>query len=283
MPDFIKRAGRSCMLGYEVLIEQARLREMPLTKIRGILREYLQILILKEIYNTKEGKDLCFTGGTYLRLAHNLKRFSEDLDFNSAFINKKTFESLAGRIRTEFARRNIEMRIRFGHRERLLLADLIFPSVEAAFGVSSKFSKKEGLVIKLETHCTGKKIIKETEVLSGFGETYPCICTAKGILFADKIDALLKKNRARHLYDIIFMLTRKFPVDGRRLKILGITGAPGQVILERVNNISKTELKKQAEALRPFLFEEKDADLIVNAHLLLPSILEKSKSSGSVF
>ncbi|MBI2252835.1 MAG: nucleotidyl transferase AbiEii/AbiGii toxin family protein, partial [Armatimonadetes bacterium] len=74
------------MLTYDALINQAKIRGVPFTKIRGILREYLQVLILKELYKTEEGKKLFFTGGTYLRLVHNLKRFSEDLDFNTEII-----------------------------------------------------------------------------------------------------------------------------------------------------------------------------------------------------
>ena len=56
------------MLTYETLLEQAKLRNMPANKIRGVLREYLQILILKERYRGESGRKLCFTGGTYLRI-----------------------------------------------------------------------------------------------------------------------------------------------------------------------------------------------------------------------
>src|SRR4030042_337742 len=96
------------MLTYDSLIEQAKAREMPLTKIRGILREYIQIVILKELYRTESGRKLYFTGGTYLRLAHNIKRFSEDLDFNTAALTRKEFETVAGSVNTEQKRMNLE-------------------------------------------------------------------------------------------------------------------------------------------------------------------------------
>ena len=66
------------MLSYEALIERAKLRDMPSDKMRGVLREYLQILILKEIQRKSPIRRLCFTGGSYLRLVHNIRRFSED-------------------------------------------------------------------------------------------------------------------------------------------------------------------------------------------------------------
>ncbi|MGD2279216.1 MAG: nucleotidyl transferase AbiEii/AbiGii toxin family protein, partial [Candidatus Omnitrophota bacterium] len=199
------------MLTYEALIEQAKAREMPVTKIRGILREYLQFLILKELYNNKYGKKLYFTGGTYLRVVHNIKRFSEDLDFNTDKITKKEFELLLETIKNELKRTGIECKVRFSHRGRIYISSLIFPAIEELYKAKSKYSRKEGIVIKVETNNPKWKIKRETPVISGFGEIYPIICTEIGALFADKIDALLKKNRGRHLYDLIFMLSNKYP------------------------------------------------------------------------
>jgi len=54
------------------------------------LRESLQILILKVIYDRGFFKNLSFVGGTALRILYDLKRFSEDLDFS--LIQKKGFD-----------------------------------------------------------------------------------------------------------------------------------------------------------------------------------------------
>ena len=110
---------------------------------------------------------------------------------------------------------------------------------------------------------------------AGFGQLFPVVCTERGALFADKIDALVKKNRARHLFDIMFMLSNKYPIAANILKALGITKPPLDVILKRVEGFSKAELKKQAEQLQPFLFEEGDAELIVNAHAVIPQLIER--------
>jgi predicted nucleotidyltransferase component of viral defense system len=97
-------------------------------------------------------------------------------------------------------------------------------------------------------------------------------------LFADKIDALVKKNRGRHLYDIIFMLSNKYPIDRKVLKALGIKEDPLDLINKRVKGFARSELKRQAEVLRPFLFDEKEADLIINAHDTIPLLLKKYAS-----
>jgi len=265
------------MLIYESLIEQAKVRNMPVTKMRGILREYLQILILKELYKTKEGKNFCFTGGTYLRLLHNLKRFSEDLDFNTTGVRKEDFENLLRKMKKELKRTGLQCEVEFDHWGNVFVSKLIFSEIEKEYNVISKHSKKAGIIIKLETNNPKWSIRSETQVISGFGEIYPCVCTDKGILFADKIDALNKKSRARHIYDIIFMLSNKYPIDLKMLKRLGIKQTPLESILDGIQTFSEKELKKQAEILRPFLFDESEADLIVNAHQILPQLLEKYK------
>ena len=265
------------MLTYESLIEQAKSRGMPSTKIRGILREYLQTLILKELYRTEAGKKLYFTGGTYLRLVRSTKRFSEDLDFNTNKTTKEEFESLLEKVKRELKRIGLKSNIVFAHWGNVYVSKLIFPDVERMYSVISKYSKKKGIMIKVETNNPKWEIKNGTQVISGFGEFYPCICTDRSVLFADKIDALIKKNRGRHLYDIIFMLSNRFHVSKNILRALGIEKDPLEVISDKVKSLSKEELKKQAEVLRPFLFEESEADLIANAHNIIPPLIEQYK------
>ncbi len=263
------------MLTYEALIEQAKLRNMPANKERGILREYLQILLLKQLFRTETSRVLCFTGGTYLRLVHNLKRFSEDLDFNSNRINPSEFSGLCKGLAVELKRLGLKSELTFAHWDRILVARFNFPDVASFYGITSKYSSKKGILIKFEVNLPKWKIQTETEVISGYGETYPCVCTEKSQLFADKIDALVKKGMARHLYDIIFMLSNKYSVNTKLLRYFGHKGSPFEIILDCVNNFSSGSLKKKAETIRPFLFDEHDADLIVNAPTIVRKLIQK--------
>ena len=96
----------------------------------------------------------------------------------------------------------------------------------------------------------------------------------KGALFADKIDALLKKTRARHLFDILFMLSQKYPIDMKVLRSVGVKESPLEVIMHRVDGFSNAELKLQADNLRPFLFDENEAEMIVNAKTIIRQLIE---------
>ncbi len=263
------------MITYETLMNEAKQRGMPGNKTRGVLREYLQVLILKELYRMEAGRNFFFTGGTYLRLAHRTKRFSEDLDFNAAKLTKAEFEGVLKKIVSALKKEGMGSRLEFGHWQNLWVARIVFPDIESFYGVVSKYSKKEGIVIKVEVNRPNWKIKPETLVVSGFGQMYPVVCTQKGALFADKIDALIKKNRPRHLFDIIFMLTQKYPMDKQVLKALGIKEPPLEAILKRVQSFSQAELKHQAETLRPFLFDENEAQLLVNAKTIVPQLVKQ--------
>jgi predicted nucleotidyltransferase component of viral defense system len=266
------------MLSFDSLKEQARIRGMPATKMRGVLREYLQVLILKAIYGGKLAQQLYFTGGTYLRMVHNLKRFSEDLDFNAKSISVKTFESSVKGLKVELGRVNVMCNVEFDHWNSLMVAKIIFPDIEDRYAIESKHKKKKGITIKIEAYRPKWKLTGETEVISGYGETYPCLCTDRTTLFADKIDAFLKKGMARHLYDIIFMFTQRFGVNRSVAGKLGICGDPLEALASYVQSCPKRDLRKKAEALRPFLFEEGEADLVANAQLIIPKLIEKYRT-----
>jgi len=265
------------MLSFDALIEQARLRGMPATKMRGILREYLQMLMLKTIYGGELGKKLYFTGGTYLRMVHDLKRFSEDMDFNARHLKTNTFETHMNRVKVELLRIGIECKIQYGHWNGLLVAKFLFPGIESHYGIVSKYTAKMGIAIKFEVYSPKWKLEGEPEVISGFGVTFPCVCTKKTAFFADKIDAFIKKEMGRHLYDIIFMLTQRFGVNRAVAKVFGISGDPLTALESCVQKCPKNVLRKKAEALRPFLFEEGEANLVANAHLIIPKLIQKYK------
>jgi len=263
------------MLSYEALMAEANQRNMPAGKIRGILREYLQVLILKAFYKHPESKKMYFTGGTALRLIHLTKRFSEDLDFNIAKLNKGEFEQLLTRVSDDLKKEGFAAAVSFFHRDKFLIAEIVFPDVEKQYAIESKYTKLKGIMIKVEAYAPKWKIHSETHLISGFGQMCPVVCTQKGASFANKIDALIHKNRARHLFDIMFMLSQHYPIDKNVFKKLCVQGPPMVAILNRVDGFSLQELKKQAEQLRPFLFDESEADLIVNAHTIIPELVKR--------
>jgi len=65
----------------EIAERQARDLKIDVTQV---VREFWEVLILKGLFDSPEGKFLIFKGGTALRLVYGSPRFSEDLDFSLA-------------------------------------------------------------------------------------------------------------------------------------------------------------------------------------------------------
>ena len=62
---------------------------------RFILREYLQYKLLQILFDSEYANELCFLGGTCLRIVHGNTRFSEDLDFDNFTIAEDTFAKVS--------------------------------------------------------------------------------------------------------------------------------------------------------------------------------------------
>lgn len=73
-------------------------RELRIDVIQ-VVREFWEIIILKGLFDSPEGKFLIFKGGTVLRLVYSSPRFSEDLDFSLISDRlKEKFNSLVKKI-----------------------------------------------------------------------------------------------------------------------------------------------------------------------------------------
>jgi len=265
------------MLSSESLIQEARERGMPGVKMRGILREYLQVLLLTELYGLKGGSRLHFTGGTSLRLVENLGRFSEDLDFNTWNTGKETFEGMIRGTIKGMERRGFTVGAGFEHRGHLSVARLSFPGLEKYYGIDPVRARAGGLMIKMETNRPVWKRDAEPKIVAGFGETVPAPCTPLPVLMADKIDAIIRKNMGRHLYDLAVLLGRKISVDTLVWRKLGGEGDPLNHLLERIKDLPAAELKRMAESLRPFLFDEREAKLVSDAGVIFPELVRQAR------
>ena len=62
-------------------IAENRAKNLKIT-VTQVVREFWEIVILKGLFDSPQGKFLIFKGGTALRLVYGSPRFSEDLDFS---------------------------------------------------------------------------------------------------------------------------------------------------------------------------------------------------------
>ncbi|MFH1553036.1 MAG: nucleotidyl transferase AbiEii/AbiGii toxin family protein [Candidatus Omnitrophota bacterium] len=261
------------MLGLEYLLEEAKSNGLPILKKRGILREYLQIIILSSIYRHNLGKFMFFTGGTAMRFFYNMPRFSEDLDFDTPGLSFKDFRELVEHVGKGLLKEGFFAEISAEKRGNLYVAELHFKDLMKSYGITDR--RGLDLMIKIEVYKPAWDLQSESGVLSLYGYNFSSILLEKGCLFSEKLYALFNRRRGRDIYDTLFMLKKKFPLNEGVLAANKIKGAAKEIILNHLKSLSEKELKFLADQVKPFLFKEDDVELVLNAAAYAERFLEE--------
>lgn len=77
-----------------------------------LLREYLQHNILQILFTSDYASRFVFIGGTCLRIMHQNRRFSEDLDFDNFGISEQDFTQVSGIIKSGLEKLGYQVEIR---------------------------------------------------------------------------------------------------------------------------------------------------------------------------
>ncbi|HDP70372.1 MAG TPA: hypothetical protein ENN38_06155 [Actinobacteria bacterium] len=223
------------------MVEQMRSENPNVTSedLVNIVREYLQIIILKSIYQSKFGRDISFMSGTCLRICYDLKRYSEDLDFS---LDRKTaeynFQSLNQLIQGDFSLRNIKVDLNISEDKTVQKAFIKVIDLLEPLGLSR--IKNQRLHIKIEVDTNPVDIKhggRETFFVSKYNEVFPILKHDLETLFAGKVLAILCRpyRKGRDFYDLIWYLNREAKVNFSYLnESLKIAGYPENFSNERV-------------------------------------------------
>ncbi|MBE0432273.1 nucleotidyl transferase AbiEii/AbiGii toxin family protein [candidate division WOR-3 bacterium] len=173
------------------------------------LREFLQILILREIYERKYFQHLSFVGGTALRFLYGLRRFSEDLDFSVFSRPGYDFDKLATDLRRGMGYHGFDVDVKTDDLKTVQNIDLKFINLLVTYGLSRIKSQK--LYIRMEIDTNPPRGWK-TEV-SAINRTFIFTVTHFDLnsLFALKVHACFyrKYTKGRDFYDLIWYLGKK--------------------------------------------------------------------------
>ncbi|MEK7172114.1 MAG: nucleotidyl transferase AbiEii/AbiGii toxin family protein [Patescibacteria group bacterium] len=203
------------------LISEAKARNFTDQQLLNIIREYLQVLILKAIYQSKYGKKLSFVGGTCLRICYNLKRYSEDLDFAlDRKMPKYSFAELNEIIAGFLKHTDFEVDLHVQEETVVQKSFIRISKILHFFGLSPLKSQKLHVKLEIDTnpvHVTDKEI--ETFFVTKFDENFPILKHTDDTLFSGKICAALNRvyTKGRDFYDIMWYLNRRTKINFRYL------------------------------------------------------------------
>lgn len=175
--------------------------------IERIVREYWEMIILREISQSKIGDFLIFAGETALRLAFDSPRFSDDLDF---YLKKKLPFSL---FKSEITR--------IAKKEKLEISDLY----NKFFTFLAEFKIKEDFLplafrTKIEVR---KKLLKEgveIRLLTSPTVNFQVLFSTLNLKAIEKLKlkALRERKEPRDLFDLWF-ISQKLKIPFKRPKI----------------------------------------------------------------
>jgi len=242
------------------------------------LREFLQVLILRIIYNKGYFGNLSFVGGTALRFLYDLKRFSEDLDFS--LIEKKNyiFNKLSGDLYRELENYGFKLDINKKDSKIVQTIDLKFKNILHELNLSPIKSHK--ILIRLEIDTNPPK--GWTTQVTLINKTYIFTVTHFDLssLYALKLHACFyrKYTKGRDFYDLIWYLSKKSEPNYLLLNN-AIKQTEKSVVKINKNNfkdflctkIEKIDFKKVKRDVERFL-EDKNELRLFDKNLILNTI-----------
>ena len=203
---------------------------------RNALREYLQHVLLRGLFDARLLGELVFHGGTALRILHDLARFSEDLDFHTR-ADAEPFDlvdHLDG-VRSKIASSGYRVQTKARGEGNVQSCTFRFPELLYECDLSSR--PEEKLRVKLEV---------DRNPPPGFGTArsavdrfFPFVVVHqdRSTFLAGKLHALLQRpfTKGRDFYDLAFYL-RRWPDVIPNLEYLNAalrqTGYEGEVATE---------------------------------------------------
>jgi Domain of unknown function (DUF1814). len=227
-----------------------------------ILKEYLQLMILDYLSSTPYLQKISFIGGTNLRLAKGIDRFSEDLYFDcKEFSNEEFIEMTDGIIQyLERSGFRLEARDKDNPKLTAFRRNIHFPELLFDLGLSGH--KEERFLIKIESRDQGIEYKPVITNIKGCGFFFPFLVPSDGVLCSMKIAAMSARSKGRDFYDLMFLLSQTKPDYDFLQKRCGISNL--QEFKNATNKLLETvDLSKKRKDFEHLLFNKANSAKIL--------------------
>lgn len=239
---------------------------------RNILREYLQHLVLRIMFEQGVYRQIVFHGGTALRILHKLDRFSEDLDFHTLQPELDLdYQQLERKLHTSLNRQGYTLSPKSSLNGTVKTIWLNFENLLAESAMAVHPSEKLRVKVDIDSHPPLGFTIEASTVNMYF----PIALQHHDLssFLAGKLHAVFQRKYAkgRDYYDLFYYLGRwvdiepNLPYLNNALQQTGWTGAQlnavnwKSMLLEHLGTIDFAELQKD---LQPFVEMPADISLI---------------------
>jgi len=236
----------------------------------NLLREYLQYKILEAIYDSPQGAELSFMGGTCIHIIHGNPRFSEDLDFDNLGLSREAFEGLSQSVFMALEREGytVELKTTMGNafRARYRFENILFES-----GLTGHRGEK--LLIQVDTEPQHFPHAPEPFILNKFDVFLRINAVPVDILLAQKLLCIFTRKRAmgRDFFDAVYL----FGKTGPNLKYLEQKleiESMAELKVKLLSRCEELDFELLAKDVEPFIFDKKDVKKV----RLFPEFVESA-------
>ena len=220
-----------------------------------LLREYLQYRILEIIFTSPFAEKLVFLGGTCLRIVHDNRRFSEDLNFDNLGLTKPEFARVGELVQRELAREgytvSADMAGISAFRCRVRLPGLLFQH-----GLTGH--KEQTVLIQLDTEPQRYDYEPETHFLSRWDVRQDIRCCPLPLLLAQKCHAIMdrKRSKGRDFFDVAFLLGLNVEPDMRYVEQKMHLATTKKLAEALIEHCAKLDMEAMAVDVEKFLFDK---------------------------
>ncbi|MEK6715287.1 MAG: nucleotidyl transferase AbiEii/AbiGii toxin family protein [Candidatus Omnitrophota bacterium] len=214
------------------------------------VREYLQAYFLYVVYKTKFYQNLVFTGGTALRFVHQIRRFSEDIDFSLSNRAKNyDFNPMISQIQQEFNLAGYDLNIKHNSERTVHSALLKFSGILYETGLSPL--KDQKIIIKIEIDTNPPRGGVETNSVYKSTFMFYALHYDLPSLLAGKVHALLCREytKGRDWYDLMWYLAKFKGIEPNYIMLNNAMAQTQKNFITLNTQNWKTEIKKVVEAL----------------------------------
>lgn len=243
---------------------------------KNILREFLQVLILKLLYSSKYNTSVVFMGGTCLRICYDIPRFSEDLDFN--LVSKSLdFSALLGYLKDELNKYRFKVDIK-GKDEKIVYKGFLRFS-DVLYKLNLSPLKNQKLTIKFEIDSNPQKnYSNEINIVSKFGFNFIIKNVELPSMMAGKIHACFSRGyyKGRDFYDLFWYLSKKITPNFKLLQEFKMNIVNKKELISYLNTeVKKIKIEEIVKDAYPFLENKDETKILENIKELFPKISEK--------
>ncbi len=172
-------------------------------------REFLQMLILKIMFDRNAFDNLAFVGGTVLRILYGLRRYSEDLDFSLIKKQGYNFKNLLNQLVYELKQYNLTVEISTKEFNVVQSSFLKFPILLKELGLSKLEKQKISIKIEIDVNPPKGWHTKLNPVTESFFFAVNSFDLPS--LYATKLHACFFRRftKGRDFYDLLWYLGKK--------------------------------------------------------------------------